>query len=1019
MNQASHIRRAQSRKILAAAVASLAAAPLLTLLPQARAADLYWDINGTTPDSGPDAQPSGTWNGVNTFFNTDPTGGAGGSLTAVTTDADQVIFSAGSNATGSFTVAITGTQTAGSLTVNTGTIQQANGTINVANGGINVATGASWSAAGGTGARIGGTNGIAKSGGGTLFLGGTQTYSRTGPGAVLAITGGIVDFTGDFALGAVPTSPNGAALTIDGGTLRFSNTVGLTLAANRGITIGGNGATFDVPILPSIGGLQTSASGGATTSLVGSGTITKIGSGRLTFNVTQTTFTGKWRILGGLIGVPGDARLGAIPTAPLSDAIFMDGGGIRNTSSSAFTLQTNRGITLGANGGKIIQPAATASTPLTFTYGGILAGSNGGGLTIDWQDPTSTTTEGGVPGGTVFFTAVNTYDGPTTVNAGATLQLDGDATPGNGTGTFTLAGGRLNFSASRNITTDPIKNPMVFSGNTTVAMAATSATPTLNFTNSSIGGTGTITLRNEGPTGTGLWDLRFSGGNFTLASNIVMAPGLNDVNRTTRLNSFNDIGTTQTFSGVISGPGGYRRSNSTANNGGDAVFTGANTFSAGTTLTEGGIGIGIDSVGVGAGVTSGALGTGSITISPQGSNAKLFAFGGPHTLGNNIVITGSPVVISGSNDLNLAGNVDLSGGNRILQIDNTAATSFSGVISGSTGITKTGAGAVTLAGANTYQGQTWFLNGTVHVANSANLGDGSPTNGLLFNGGTLHNTGPLASAARNVQLTGLGTVDAGATIALGDVAGTGSLTKAGTGTLTINSIRASNLTVNTGVVKIADNGGAAGVSVLNTLSTGAAQLDLSDNHLIDHATGTGTWTGSNYTGITGMIASGRNGNVWNGPGIITSQTQAAGGNLTSIGVAQASDVRPATATATDLWAGQTITGTDTLVMYTYGGDATLDGKINIDDYVKIDSGIAAALTGWSNGDFNYDGKVSIDDYITVIDANIGNQNGVFFTSGGAGSGAGESVVAVPEPATLALLSVAATLRVARRRRRTS
>jgi hypothetical protein len=76
---------------------------------------------------------------------------------------------------------------------------------------------------------------------------------------------------------------------------------------------------------------------------------------------------------------------------------------------------------------------------------------------------------------------------------------------------------------------------------------------------------------------------------------------------------------------------------------------------------------------------------------------------------------------------------------------------------------------------------------------------------------------------------------------------------------------------------------------------------------------------------------------------------------------------PSTAIATTTSSGETITGTDTLVMYTYGGDATLDGKIN------IDNGIANNLTGWSNGDFNYDGKVNIDDYTRFIDAHIGTQ----------------------------------------------
>src|SRR4029077_17016795 len=137
-------------------------------------------------------------------------------------------------------------------------------------------------------------------------------------------------------------------------------------------------------------------------------------------------------------------------------------------------------------------------------------------------------------------------------------------------------------------------------------------------------------------------------------------------------------------------------------------------------------------------------------------------------------------------------------------------------------------------------------------------------------------------------------------------------------------------------------------------------------------------------------ATGRNGNalpLWDGsPGIVTSQSDATGGNLTSIGVARASDVRPNTATETANWAGLAITGTDTLVMYTYGGDANLDGKINIDDYVRIDSGFAAHLRGWTNGDFNYDGKVNIDDYTTIIDPNFSNQGPTFFTAGGLDEG---------------------------------
>ena len=201
----------------------------------------------------------------------------------------------------------------------------------------------------------------------------------------------------------------------------------------------------------------------------------------------------------------------------------------------------------------------------------------------------------------------------------------------------------------------------------------------------------------------------------------------------------------------------------------------------------------------------------------------------------------------------------------------------------------------------------------------------------------------------------------------------------------------------------------------------AGKVDIGDNKLIVTTPGsTGSWTGSAYTGITGLVASGHGtSNLWDGAaGIVTSQTQAVGSNYHSIGVARASDVRPNTATATGLWGGQTITGTDTLVMYTYGGDANLDGKINVDDYIKIDSGIAANLSGWANGDFNYDGKVNIDDYTTLIDANIGIQNGFVFPTAGGISERVSGVSAVPEPTSVSLTGLAlVSICVARRRRR--
>jgi hypothetical protein len=59
------------------------------------------------------------------------------------------------------------------------------------------------------------------------------------------------------------------------------------------------------------------------------------------------------------------------------------------------------------------------------------------------------------------------------------------------------------------------------------------------------------------------------------------------------------------------------------------------------------------------------------------------------------------------------------------------------------------------------------------------------------------------------------------------------------------------------------------------------------------------------------------------------------------------------------------------------GDANLDGKVNIDDYGRIDSNVgqSGVVFGWYNGDFNFDGKINIDDY-GLIDSVIGAQGPV-------------------------------------------
>ena len=177
------------------------------------------------------------------------------------------------------------------------------------------------------------------------------------------------------------------------------------------------------------------------------------------------------------------------------------------------------------------------------------------------------------------------------------------------------------------------------------------------------------------------------------------------------------------------------------------------------------------------------------------------------------------------------------------------------------------------------------------------------------------------------------------------------------------------------------NGGDAvanDVLVVQELAINDGALDLKDNDLIvDYSaiSPIGTWDGSGYTGVTRLVADGRNGGSWNGAsGILSSDAAAGPFNRYTLGVAEASGVLGISATQTSTFSGQTVDGSSVLVKFTYGGDANLSGRINVDDYGRIDANVSqnGSVFGFLNGDFNYDGKINVDDY-GLIDGNINTQ----------------------------------------------
>ncbi len=497
---------------------------------------------------------------------------------------------------------------------------------------------------------------------------------------------------------------------------------------------------------------------------------------------------------------------------------------------------------------------------------------------------------------------------------------------------------------------------------------------------------------------------------------------------------------------------------------GTLVLGGANSYSGGTVINAGTLRIG----------ASGAIPTGNITVAGgqlalngftpaatnltfgNGASTTAAIVSGPGTvlLSGDITFNGNPDTTTPS--ARIAGNVQLSAGNHTLaNVDDNLSDSFydlvvSGSVSGAGELTKSGSFFVVLSAANTYSGATHVDEGVlllgvanaipaqsaVSIAPGAELwlftpfaapgvavGSFNQSIGSLSGGGGVSlQTATLTVGNNNANTTFFGSIQEA-----------GSLTKVGSGTLTLNGantysgpttvnagklLLGSSLTSSSdvivqggGVLELQANSGAILATDTLTIS-GAARVDLQTNKLILALDDIGTWTGSAYDGVSGLIQAGRNGGNWSGSGLVTSQTDATSGIRTSIGVATAAQVKGVAVNATALWAGRTVTGSDTLVMYTYGGDANLDGKIDVLDYGRIDLNVPLGTSGWFNGDFNYDGTIDVLDY-GIIDFNIAVQ-GAPFPASIDPAGVVE-ISTVPEP-TLATLLCCAVVQAARRRR---
>ena len=155
-----------------------------------------------------------------------------------------------------------------------------------------------------------------------------------------------------------------------------------------------------------------------------------------------------------------------------------------------------------------------------------------------------------------------------------------------------------------------------------------------------------------------------------------------------------------------------------------------------------------------------------------------------------------------------------------------------------------------------------------------------------------------------------------------------------------------------------------GAPLLRTraLTLGAdATLDLRDNDLVVQSDQTNRTTALGQ--VRDAIAAGRTGGMWVGPGIIASTAAGAGPSITGLGVILNDDGAGRAIRST--FDGESADTACILVKYTYNGDVDLNGKIDADDYFRLDQGFLTGATAYRDGDLDYDQRLTADDFMLI------------------------------------------------------
>ncbi|MCX2698334.1 beta strand repeat-containing protein [Ochrobactrum chromiisoli] len=604
--------------------------------------------------------------------------------------------------------------------------------------------------------KVTGAGSLTKTGDGTLVLSSTASDYTGGT----QIDGGVVSVSANANLGAAT-----GALGFDGGTLLLTD----SFDNSRAVTLGTNGGTIQTTAE------KTNSFSGKVT---GAGSLTKTGDGTLVLSSTASDYTGGTQIDGGIVSVSADRNLGAT-----TGALGFNGGTLLLTDS----FDNSRAVTLGANGGTIQTTAAktnsfsgkvTGAGSLTKTGDGTLVlsstasdytggtqidggvvsvsadrnlgattgalGFNGGTLLLTDSFDNSRAVTLGTNGGTIQTTAAktNSFSGKVTGTGKLTKTGDGTlvlaGTASDYTGGTQINGGVVSVSADRNLgaatgalgfnggtllLTDSFDNSRAVTLGTNGGTIQTTAAKTNTFSGT-VTGTGKLTKTGDGTLVLAGTASDYTGGT-QIDGGVVSVSADRNLGATTGALGFNGgtllltdsfdnsravtLGTnggtiqttaakTNTFSGTVTGTGKLTKTGD-----GTLVLAGtASDYTGGTQINGGVVSVSADR---NLGAATGALG-----------------------------FNGGTLLLTDSFDNSRAVTLGTNGGT----IQTTAAktNTFSGTVTGTGKLTKTGDGTLVLSStASDYTGGTQIDGGVLSVSANANLG--AATGALGFNGGTL------------------------------------------------------------------------------------------------------------------------------------------------------------------------------------------------------------------------------------------------------------------------------------------